>query len=259
MGLFSRAANAEQSVRPTRTIDGKPLAVPEEIGAIPRRVRLMAAAVLRVRSLPLAHPAARGFPLGDCHGMEEIVAAIRPVFSTERSLVRWVAIRGALLFLDMTVNVEVTWGDLLAAMGLRIVPGPASDEERTELLRTSEQVSPEVERDIIGVFGSLAVHLEDYERVSNMPIDQVNADPFWRAVNEAVGLDYIAWTAVALSRTNAVDVALRMPEAGLLEHPGWYADPLWAKAERYWDGTDWTARVRVKDGRRWVERSQSLS
>ena len=49
-----------------------------------------------------------------------------------------------------------------------------------------------------------------------------------------------------------------MPEAGLLEQPGWYADPLFAKCERYWDANDWTERVRVKDGRGWIEQKLPL-
>jgi hypothetical protein len=85
MGLFSRTATGEESVRPARTISGAPLTVAEEIGTVPRRGRLMAAAALIVRSLPAAQPASRGIPLGDGHGLEEVVAALRPIFVTERS------------------------------------------------------------------------------------------------------------------------------------------------------------------------------
>lgn len=60
------------------------MTVPEDIGTLPRRGRLMAAAMLKVRHLPVAQPTACGAPLGDGHGMEEVVAAIRPLFARER-------------------------------------------------------------------------------------------------------------------------------------------------------------------------------
>jgi hypothetical protein len=255
--LFSDPA--ERSIRPTRTISGKPMTVPEEIGTFPRRARLMAAAVQEVQPHPLAQAGARGFPLGDGHGMEDVVGVVRPLFAAERSLTRWVAIRGALLFLDMVTPNQASWENIMAAMGLRLAPDPFTNEERIEVLQADgEQLSPALQGNITGVFASLAMHLEDYERVSNMPIKQVNTDPAWAIVSEAVALDFIAWAAVALCRTGELEAVMRMPEPGLLEQPGWYADPLWAKGERFWDGTDWTERMRVRDGRRWIDGSQPL-
>lgn len=91
-----------------------------------------------------------------------------------------------------------------------------------------------------------------------MNMDDVNADPFWKTVNHAIALDYIAWTSVALCRVRWLETALNMPEPGLLETAGWYADPLWAKAERFWDGADWTARMRILSDKR-AEVTQALS
>jgi hypothetical protein len=238
---------------------GKPVVVPEEMGQLERRGRLMSAALRAVQEHPLARPDCHGVPLGDGHGMEDVVAVVRPIFSVERSLTRWVAIRGALLFLDMACPEDLPWEDLMSAMGLRSASDPFTGESRTEVIATVDVIPPAVQVNIVGLFHSLAYHLEDYERVSNMPMDKVNADPTWINVNEAVALDYIAWVAVALSRTRTGRQLWELPEPGLLEYPGWYADPLWAKAERLWDGQDWTARVRVRDGRRWIEAMQPLS
>jgi hypothetical protein len=261
VGLFGRTTEsvAERSVRPTRTITGKAVVVPEEIGQLERRARLMAAALRVVQEHPLAASARCRMPLGDGHGMEDVVAVVRPIFASERSLTRWVAIRGALLFLDMVCSQDLPWKDLMSAMGLRIAPDPFTGESRTEVVQTTEVIPPAVQKNIIGVFASLANHLQDYERVSNMTMERVNTDPMWIRVNEAIALDYIAWVAVALSRTQTGRQLWELPEPGLLEYPGWYADPLWAKAERFWDGQDWTARVRVRDGRRWTEATQALS
>jgi Protein of unknown function (DUF2510) len=258
--FFGRGAGEqERSVRSTRTVTGNRMTEPEEIGTLPRRARLMAAAVRRVRPHPLAQPNASGRPFGDGSGMEDVVAVIRPLFSTERSITRWVAIRGALLFLDMaTTDNKVAWFDIITAMGMEVVRDPATGELRPTVTNP-DGLTPTVVGNVIGVCASLKQRLDDYDQVSKMPIDDVNADPTWAIVNEAIALDYIAWTSVALCRTNLLqDTVQRMPDPGLLETPGWYADPLWAKAERFWDGGDWTARMRVQDGRRWIETSQPL-
>ena len=47
---------------------------------------------------------------------------------------------------------------------------------------------------------------------------------------------------------------------------GWYPNPVnagdtsdgQAQIERWWDGTDWTERIRIRSGRRWEERQASL-
>jgi hypothetical protein len=258
MGLFGKSG--EPSVRPSRSINGNRMTVPEDIGTLPRRARLMAAAVLKVRPLPVAQPAAYGDLLGDGHGMEEVVAAIRPLFAKERSLTRWVAIRGALLYLDMAREDAAVGAKVLAAMGFQFGASPAAGEERIELIPGARSsLSPQLTENAVGVFQSLAMRLDAYDTVCKMKIDDVNADPFWKIVNEAIALDYIAWASVALCRVGWLDVALNTPEPGLLENPGWYADPLWAKGERFWDGADWTGRMRVVANNRRMEVIQSLS
>ncbi len=67
----------------------------------------------------------------------------------------------------------------------------------------------------------------------------------------AVALDCIAWSAVAFLRLEiAQQIFSQVPEPDALSEPGWYTEPLFAKAERFWNGSNWTARCRVKDGRR---------
>lgn len=141
--------------------------------------------------------------------------------------------------------------EILAAMGLQ--PG----RESIEIAPAAAPLAPEITANVIGVFSSLAMRLDAYERVSKMDMDDVNVDPLWKAVNEGIALDYIAWASVALCRVGWIETPLNMPEPGLLETPGWYADPLWAKAERFWDGTDWTPRVRSVTNKR-IEGNQPL-
>ena len=78
---------------------------------------------------PLAAPSASGVPIGDGCGMEGLVARIAPLFDKERSLLRWVALRGAIAQLyivtvDSTSRVIPFSPAVEAAMGVRSVATP---------------------------------------------------------------------------------------------------------------------------------------
>jgi hypothetical protein len=112
------------------------MAVPEDIGTLPRRARLMAAAMLKIASLQVSQPRAYGTPLGDGSGLEDVVAVIRPLFAREPSLTRWVAIRGALLFLDIACEQPSVKAEILVAMG------PQADEETVRLAPARHRFRP---------------------------------------------------------------------------------------------------------------------
>jgi hypothetical protein len=63
----------------------------------------------------------------------------------------------------------------------------------------------------------------------------------------------IAWCASAFAGGNLQKTLLQadIPAAQTLTDPGWYAEPVFSKCERFWDGKDWTARCRALEGRRW--------
>jgi hypothetical protein len=42
-----------------------------------------------------------------------------------------------------------------------------------------------------------------------------------------------------------------IPQAQVLDVPAWYTEPVFAKCERFWNGTDWKAKCRILDGKRW--------
>jgi hypothetical protein len=88
-----------------------------------------------------------------------------------------------------------------------------------------------------------------------LTIDEVKADRCWPG--NAVALDIIAWSAVALLRLELLDLN-HVPEPDRLDTSGWYYDPLWGKVQRFWDGSDWTGRCRVVDGRGFREAFQAL-
>lgn len=187
--------------------------------------------------------------------MEGLVAQIAPLFDKERSLLRWVALRGAFTHLHVltvasssrivpflpVIEVAMGVGDVSEAPG---TAEPVIDVAPEWISR----LSSEQRTGVIGVFKSLVGRLFDYDRYSNLSIDDVNRDPLYRRVNDAMALDFIAWSGVALLRTGLAQDIRTAPEPDALESPGWYTDPLWGKAQRYWDGTDWTERTRGSDG-----------
>lgn len=216
----------------------------------------MAAAVRLLDGHPLARESAHGVALGDGYGMEDLVAQILPLFRLEMALTRWVAIRGALLFLDMIAPSDREWHELMPIMGIAPVNDPQTGDPTAMVLYQGDSVvPPEIEQNILGLFWAITQRWGRYEQVAEMSVPQVNADPRWARVGPPMALDFIAWTAIAMLRTGQAtsELILKMPEPGLLEEPGWYTEPLFAKCERYWNGADWTDRVRVKDGRRWNE------
>ena len=191
-----------------------------------------------------------------------MVAKIAGLFEYERSLIRWVALRGAFTELFIRVfdseSAELSPTDLEKAMGLAWLPD-ASGEVRADIAEPWRSVlSPTVRDAAIGVAASTLVRVEDYGRYSEMSVPQVIADRrYW--MPEAVALDCIAWSAIALLRLGvAQQVFDVVAEPDALAEPGWYPEPLFQKAERYWNGADWTAACRVWDGRRTVETSVPL-
>jgi Protein of unknown function (DUF2510) len=196
-----------------------------------------------------------GTPIGDGCGMEGLVAKIAPLFDKERSLLRWVALRGALTQLyistvDSTSRVLPFSPTIEEAMGVVHGDGePSIDVAPAWKSRLSgEQCSA-----VVGVFSALGIRLFDYERYSKLTVDEVNQDPRCR-LNDAMALDFIVWSAVAALRTGVARDYFAAPEPDALERAGWYTDPLWGKVQRYWDGTDWTERVRGGDGQEQTSR-----
>jgi hypothetical protein len=258
MGFFNRPLD-----RRVLTVNGHPQPKPEVIGSMPRRFRLFTECERRLAADSLAGSAATGQPIGDGCGLERLVAKVAPLFEREQSLIRWVALRGA--FADLFIRIfdpdsaVVLPGDLERVMGLEWVTD-AQGESHPDLAQPwRTTLSPEQRQDALGVASSVFIRAEDYGRYSKMNITDVNADPRCR-IPKAAALDCIAWSAVALLRLEiAQQLFPQVPEPDALAEPGWYTDPLFAKAERFWDGFDWTAHCRRKDGRRFIETNVPLA
>jgi Protein of unknown function (DUF2510) len=92
--------------------------------------------------------------------------------------------------------------------------------------------------------------LRQYEsRISTLSFGDVLADPSLVKTNDW-HLDFVAWAARAFVGGHLYNLMV-IPPAQVLDIPGWYAEPVFAKSERFWDGTDWTSKCRIQDGRLW--------
>jgi hypothetical protein len=251
--IFSRTPVREPVQRPSQTINGLRQRDPEQPGTLQRRARLFVECTRRIAKEPLADQSASGVPIGDGYGMEQLVSRIAPLFDKERSLLRWVALRGAFSQLYISsVDREsrtIPFSPAVeAAMGIRSVRDPASARNAVELAPGwASRLAKDQQHAIVEIFSAVAVRVLDYDRYSQLPMGEVNQDARCR-LNDAMALDFIAWTAVALLRTGQAPGFWHAPEPDALYQPGWYTDPLWGKAQRYWDATDWTDRVRTSDG-----------
>jgi hypothetical protein len=252
VGLFSRSSTDEPVQAPTVTLNGARQNAPEVSGMLPRRNRLFVECLRRTRQLEVSQQDASGVPLGDGTGLEAVVETIRPVFSRDASLVQWVALRGALtsLYID-TLDPESRSVPFFPVVEVAMGVGHVGDVQRgDDSLGVAPAWVPQLSADqisaAVGIFAVVQLRLYRYEEYLEMPLAAVLADPSLR-MNDAIALDVIAWATVAMHRLGLGHQLQRdAPEPDLLEAPGWYTEPLWSKGERFWDGRDWTSRVRGK-------------
>lgn len=248
----------EPAVRPTATINGRPQSMPELDGEPVRRTRQFWECVRRLADDPLAQSQARGRLLGEGSGLEQLLAVIAPVFEREQSMIRWAALRGGITSLYLQTMDQRPPDNLIAvteAMGLRLTTDQGGGVSVTELTQgqlPGQQLSAALALGTT-VYGLLAGYGRDGIAEKTMP--ETNAYPPFAALTDAGGLGCIAWSAVALLRVgSAQELAPVYPEPDALSQPGWYAEPVFGRFERYWDGSDWTSRVRGKSS----EQSVSL-
>lgn len=151
---------------------------------------------------------------GDVH------AGVAALFAREASFVKWASLRGALMYVCIALeDPERSVGDL------RTFAGSKEPEGAVDLIREYES------------------------RIANLSFNDVLADP---GLIKTVDwhLDFVTWAARAFVG-GGLDNMVTIPPAQVLDVPAWYAEPVFSKSERFWDGSDWTTKARVLDGKRW--------
>jgi hypothetical protein len=242
----------EPAVRRGVTINGRPQPMPESDGEPQRRGRMFWECVRRLADKPLAQPEARGRLLGTGSGLEQLLPAVTPLFRHEPSMIRWVALRGAITTLHIaTQESRDALINLTEAMGLRLMTGQGGGVVRTPL--APGQLAGQQPDAALALGTTVYGLLTGYERVAKMTMPEANAYPPFAALTDADGLHCIVWVAVALLRVGRAQEIMQVyPEPDALTEPGWYAEPVFGRFERYWDGTDWTPSVRGKSSQQTV-------
>ncbi len=252
MPLFSRSGGA-LGQRPRLTVNGRPQPEPERPGSLERRNRLFIECMRLLASDRLALRASAGIPIGKGLGIGDLAGKIKPLFDKEQSLIRWVALRGAISetyidTVDPSSRIVPFYPAVETVMGVGHLSDPGAAREIIDVApEWVPRLTREQRTNAVLLFVAVKTVVFDYERYSRMGMDEVNRDPKCR-LSDQMALALIVWNAVALLRLGITQQVMMAPEPDALEEPGWYTDPLWGKAERYWDGTDWTSRCRAPNG-----------
>ena len=154
---------------------------------------------------------------------------VAALFARESSLVKWVSLRGALTFLAIALE-----DPSYSLSQMRAFAGHAEPN-------------------------GLEVLLRSYPNIEKASFKDVLADTSLTRNNDW-HLGLIEWCASAFSNGQLHKTLLsgEIPAAQELTTPGWYAEPVFAKCERYWDGGDWTNRCRILEGRKWESFSSAF-
>lgn len=246
------AGNPPSAVTPMLTINGRPQPAPEGPKTLERRGRLFVECVRRLADDPLTSRAAYGHLIGAGSGLEGLVATIAPLFEREQSLIRWVALRGAIAWLYREIlrpaGATRSPQQLAEAMGLAWARGTAG---ACELVATEATGGLTGERRNVAIATAniTANYLIYYQRIMQMTVPELNADAMCSQLDDDIALECIAWSAVACLRLGVDRQWLaQLPEPDALTEIGWYTDPLCGIYQRYWDGWDWTAECRTRNG-----------
>ncbi len=152
----------------------------------------------------------------------DVATIVSQLLAREHSFVKWVSLRGGLAFVAMVLEDPARSLSDLTNFAGRPIP-----EGGEELLQRYSQLEDASFSDVLGD-------------------PRLTRDQAWH-------LDIVAWSAAAFVGGGLHRSVLQadIPAAQILSDPGWYAEPVFSKCERYWDGADWTARCRVLDGKLW--------
>jgi hypothetical protein len=227
-------------------------------GDLARKVRIAIAVIARLARQPVGDASSWGRSLDD----RDLTAAHRTFEEAawqDRSLARHVARDLTLLFES---NGGIARNQAAAFESVDLDPSPSPDTTGSPSAQRVAAQALAVARTIQArsqggeaAPSDLAVYMALYEDQSNEGQDRA--------------IDIGAWSAVVVARLATAD---RLPNGALFLEPGsdfigqmegvgWYPNPVNhgdtdigdAAIERWWDGGDWTDRVRYRDGRHWTE------
>jgi hypothetical protein len=218
-----------------------------------RKNMLAIAAQARITQIPSSSATAFGHPLDDA-ALADARAVLEGVMRQDRSLARHVTRDLALVFESMGglyVHQHAAMQAAGAADG-RLSPAGAS---ALAIARTIQARNNGTQTDA----PDTALYIRHFEDTSPGAHEQAISAGAW-----------VATVTARLKNQGTIDgdgIPFFQPGAvhvGEMWAPGYYPNPVNAgdtssgdaSIERWWDGQDWTPRVRVREGRRWLPEQQ---
>lgn len=257
MGIFSKTS-APQEPSYSRAWIG-------QNGPGERKVSIALAILNRMLDEPAAAAAVWGQPLDD-HAFEGARLVAAAALTQDRSLARHVA-RDLTLFFETLGGLAVHQTAALAAIGINDPSGLHAAGAGSRAVNAGQNALA-IARTIRDRFqggaaapADLAIYAVHFEDPSNLAHERA--------------IDVAAWSAVVTARLRTAGplqgagIAAFNPNArnlATMSAIGWYPNPVNAgdtsggdaQIERWWDGTDWTDRVRHRSGRTWQEVRSSM-
>jgi hypothetical protein len=200
-------------------------------------------------------------------GWTSAIAIFDNAVTQDRALARHVA-RDTALFFESFGGLFIHRADSLAAVGLddsvALIDPLSEPDPPTRAAARALAVARTIQARNEGGAGKTA----DVELYTRLFEDSSEA-------GYELAREVAAWsgTVVARLRTSgrlpgdAIPVfAAGAEKFGRMTEAGWYPNPVNAgqivggepELERWWNGSDWTPRLRIRDGRRWAEHSLTL-
>ncbi len=236
--------------------------------SVARMEILSAVCMNQIARLPIAAASEWGRPITDIYGLGPAADVVRAVLCRDRSLYASVA-RSCLRFLDQALEVgSGDWAENLdmAMQSIGMEPGPTLRPDlQADLPADVQERALGLARFALSVFWVVAQpRFEDEDR------DRTVYRVLFESPDERIELtahDVAAWACVIVGRLRVRDVVpespflARIQTVPPMDEPGWYPNPYNdgglergdAAFQRFWDGQDWTDRVRFREGKSWWE------
>lgn len=247
--------------------------------AIPRTDNLAMACIQRIGDESVSDGARFGEPL-TVATLRPCNAIVRDVMTQDRDLAVWIARKIAMILrtvlaTGMTGAMDERFDRAFGSVGLAIRGEVVLVGHRTDQLS-------DIDRDgakALGVASLALLKVVSVDSYSWTPQDRRFYEDLYTGADgsdvEGFAYDLIAWTAVVMGRLHHacnIDTPVfsyfdpALGEVPRLSEPAWYPNPPKfgdtstgdAQFQRYWDGSRWTARVRVRQGRGWTDGEMSL-